>query len=52
MSDHSDGAKLTRQAIRTPRAAALAGIAFSVLLTAVFVLVRWALPSDPDAAGE
>jgi hypothetical protein len=52
MSDHSEGASLTRQAIRTPRAAALAGIAFSVLLTAAFVLVRWALPSAPDAAGE
>jgi len=52
MSDHSEGAGLTRQAIRTPRAAALAGIAFSVLLAASFVLVRWALPSDPDAAGD
>jgi hypothetical protein len=52
MSDRAEGPRLTRQAIRTPRAAALAGIAFSVLLTAVFVLVRWALPSDPDAAGE
>ncbi|HET6687268.1 MAG TPA: hypothetical protein VFH02_12170 [Jiangellaceae bacterium] len=52
MSDHSEGAGLTRQAIRTPRAAALAGIVFSVLLAASFVLVRWALPSDPDAAGE
>ena len=52
MNDHPEGAGLTRQAIRTPRAAALAGIAFSVLLAAAFVLVRWALPSDPDAAGD
>jgi hypothetical protein len=52
MSDHVPAAILTRQAIRTPRAAAVAGIAFSVLLTATFVLVRWAVPKDPDAAGE
>jgi hypothetical protein len=41
----------TRQAIRTPRAAAVAGIAFSVLLTSAIVLVRLAVPSDPDDAG-
>ena len=43
-------ASITRQAIRTPRAAAVAGIAFSVLLTMAFVLVRLAVPSDPDDA--
>ena len=42
---------LTRQAMRTPRAAAVAGIAFSVLLTAAFVLVRLAVPRDPEEAG-
>jgi hypothetical protein len=42
---------LTRQAIRTPRAAAIAGIAFSVLLTAAFVLMRLAVPRDPEDAG-
>jgi MFS family permease len=52
MNDHIEGAGLTRQAIRTPRAAAVAGIAFSVLLAASFVLLRWALPSDPEDAGE
>jgi hypothetical protein len=41
----------TGQAIRTPRAPAVAGIAFSVLLTVVFVLVRVAVPSDPNDAG-
>ena len=41
----------TRQAIRTPRAAAVAGIAFSVLLTSALVLIRLAVPSDPDDAG-
>ena len=40
------------QAIRTPRAAAVAGIAFSVLLTMAMVLVRLAVPSDPDDAGD
>ena len=42
---------LTRQSIRTPRAAAVAGIVFSVLLTAAFVLVRLAAPRDPEDAG-
>ena len=41
---------ITRQAIRTPRAAAVAGIVFSALLTAAMVLVRVALPSDPNDA--
>jgi len=41
---------LARQAIRTPRAAAVAGIVFSMLLAAAFVLVRLAVPRDPDAA--
>jgi hypothetical protein len=38
-------------AIRTPRSAALAGIAFSVLFTAALVLVRTAVPADPADAG-
>ena len=41
-----------RTAIRSPRAAAVAGIVFSVLLTASLGLVRSATPSDPDAAGD
>ena len=52
MSDHSEDATLTREGMRTPRAAAVAGIAFSVLLMAAFVLVRWALLGDPDSSGE
>jgi hypothetical protein len=40
------------RAIRTPRAAALAGIAFSVLFAVALVLVRAAVPSDPADAGE
>jgi hypothetical protein len=38
------------RAIRTPRAAALAGIAFSVLFGAALVLVRTAVPADPEEA--
>jgi hypothetical protein len=37
--------------MRTPRAAAVAGIAFSFLFTAALVLVRLAVPSDPEDAG-
>ena len=37
---------LTRQAIRTPRAAAVAGIIFSVLFTISMVLIRLALPEE------
>jgi hypothetical protein len=44
--------EITRQAIRTPRAAAVAGIAFAGLLTTAMVLVRLAVPSDPDEAGD
>jgi hypothetical protein len=40
------------QAIRTPRAAAIAGIAFSVLFAAALVLIRTAVPQDPADAGE
>ena len=36
-----------RTAIRSPRAAAVAGIAFSVLLAVALALVRGAKPSDP-----
>jgi len=39
------------QAIRTPRAAALAGIAFSVLFGMALVLVRRAVPAAPEDAG-
>ena len=40
-----------REALRTPRAAALAGIAFSVLFTISLVLVRKSMPADPADAG-
>ena len=41
-----------RTAIRSPRAAAVAGIIFSVLLAVALALVRSVTPSDPDAAGD
>ena len=41
----------TRSALRTPRAAAVAGIAFSVLLISALVLLRVSAPADPAAAG-
>ena len=40
------------KALRTPRSAGLAGIAFAVLFTIVLVLARSAVPSDPSDAGE
>jgi len=38
--------------LTTPRAAALAGILFSILLTVTFVLLRSTVPEDPNDAGE
>jgi hypothetical protein len=40
----------TRQALRTPRAAAIAGIVLSVLLGLSLVIFRIALPSTPTEA--
>ena len=37
--------------LKTPRAAALAGIVFSVLLIAALVILRLATPADPGAVG-
>jgi hypothetical protein len=37
--------------LRAPGAAAVAGIVFSVLLTAAFVLLRLSVPADPRVAG-
>jgi hypothetical protein len=41
--------KITRASLRTPRAAAFAGIAFSLILGTALVLVRVAVPTDPAA---
>jgi hypothetical protein len=42
---------LTHAHLRTPRAAAVAGIVFSVLLFAVFGLLRLSIPGDPFEPG-
>jgi hypothetical protein len=41
----------TRQKLTTPRAAAVAGILFSVLLIVSLVLIRVSIPADPRDAG-
>jgi hypothetical protein len=50
-SDPAPVAAVTRDALRTPRAAAVAGIVFAVLLFTSLLLVRLAVPNDPDDAG-
>ena len=42
---------LVRSSLRTPKAAAIAGILFSLLLTAAFWLLRISLPADPQDSG-
>src|SRR5437868_6960679 len=42
---------LTRASLRTPKAAAIAGILASVLLSFAFCLLRIALPADPQEPG-
>jgi len=48
----SDQSGLTRAQLRTPRAAAIAGILFSALLLAVYWLMRMSIPADPHDTGE
>ena len=43
---------LTRTRLTTPRAAAIAGILFSVLLITSLVLIRISVPATPEGAGE
>ena len=43
--------RVVGRVIRTPRSAALAGIAFSLLITIALVLMRTVLPEDPNDAG-
>jgi hypothetical protein len=42
---------ITRARLRTPKAAAVAGILFSVLLMAIILLLRISVPGDPLDAG-
>ncbi len=43
---------LTRAQLTTPRAAAIAGILFSLLLIASLALIRLAVPQNPEDAGD
>ena len=43
----SENIALTRSRLKTPKAAAIAGIAFSVLLITIFWLLRRSVPADP-----
>jgi len=42
---------ITRANLKTPKAAAIAGILFSLLLIAVFWLLRVSVPADPQEPG-
>jgi hypothetical protein len=42
---------ITRARLKTPKAAALAGIIFSILLAAIFWLLRLSIPANPLEAG-
>jgi hypothetical protein len=48
MSQNQD---LTKTGLRTPKAAAIAGIVFSVLLLVSFGLLRMSIPAEPSAPG-
>ncbi len=50
--DKVDRHQRVARRLTTPRAAAFAGILFSVLLTTTFVLLRSTVPEDPTDAGE
>ena len=38
---------LTGRSLRTPRAAAIAGIAFALLVGTAYILIRLSIPQDP-----
>jgi hypothetical protein len=46
-----DGDELMSRSLRTPRAAAIAGVVFALLLTATLALIRLATPSDAGEVG-
>jgi MFS family permease len=46
----SNDAQLTNRSLRTPKAAAVAGILFSILTITIFWLLRNAFPSQPSSA--
>jgi hypothetical protein len=50
-SAQGEAATAAEKALRAPRAAGIAGVVFSILITASFVLVRVTVPATPAAAG-
>src|SRR5215475_1648245 len=44
--------KPIQSSLKTPRAAAIAGIAFSILFVTAFALLRIVVPNDPSESGE
>lgn len=46
-----DSGSLTHAPLKTPKAAAIAGMVFSILLIVVFWLLRLSVPADPYEAG-
>jgi hypothetical protein len=46
------GGRSVQSRLKTPRAAAIAGILFSILFVAAFSLLRISVPSDPAESGE
>src|SRR5262249_12007126 len=51
-NDSMPNSRLVRAKLKTPRAAAIAGIVFSVLFIAAFTMLRISVPSDPTEPGE
>ena len=53
MTRSGDTASARRgKAIRTPKAAAIAGIVFAILLGVALILIRVAVPADSREAGD
>jgi hypothetical protein len=52
MIDPMQSEKSVRSRLRTPRAAAIAGVLFSALFVAAFALLRISVPGDPADPGE
>ncbi len=52
VSEMNQEKPLARARLTTPRAAAIAGIAFSLLLIASLALIRLSVPEDPQDAGD
>jgi hypothetical protein len=48
----ADATKTMQEGLKTPKAAAIAGIVFAVLMVTIFVLIRSAVPGNPTEHGE